>query len=180
MNNLKKYNGFYKKSICRSVIYQLDKGVCNGCGSPIKFDSSYHVGHIIPRSESDQFKKYYPELDVDNVLNLHALCSNCNLKANSFQTYSAFMLNQMFNENLRKIKQKLDKIISSEKFSKLFKIENFLLVNRYIDLFEDTGKIIKNKIALDAISIIKNSENITPVVVDGKLKYYILNYNRNI
>jgi hypothetical protein len=172
-----KYNGFYKTQDCREIVFKLSKGICEGCNSMIKLDKFYHVGHIVPRVDSDLFDKMYPSLDVDNLLNLHALCSTCNLKANRFQTYSVFMLNQMFNENYKKIVQKLDKILQDNGHTQLNIIADFLKANPVIDLFNNNGSILSNKDVLSLIETIKNEREISPILVNKKVKYYQLDYN---
>lgn len=177
MIDLKKYNGFYKNKLSRPVVFKLSKGQCNGCNKTMELNENYHIGHIIPQIEHKSFKLYYPELDVDNVLNLHALCSKCNLKANKYQTYSPFMLNQMFNENLRRIETRIEKIIKEEDFAEIYIIEEFLRNNPNIDLFSKTGKKYLNKDLLKTIKLIYEINYITPILKDDSGEYFLVDYN---
>lgn len=169
--NLEKYNSFYKNKLCREILFDLDKGLCKGCNDKLKFNKNFHVGHIIPQADAHLFKSYYPKLDIDNILNLHSLCSTCNLKANRFQTYSVFMLNQLFNESLKRIELRLEKILNSNDLN-LHKIESFLIKNKNVDLFSSSGKMFKNKDVLDAISLSLMLDNADPIFILKKIEYF--------
>jgi hypothetical protein len=180
MIDLEKYNGFYKNKICRPVIYALNKGVCQGCNKDIDYNSKFHVGHIIPQVDSVLFKNYYPKLDINNILNLHSLCSTCNLNANKFQTYSPFMLNQMFNENLRRIEVRLAHTIKEQNFSEITAIEDFLIKNENIDLFDNSGRMYKNEEIQKAIKTIYSLQTAIPIISENNIDYYLIYKNELI
>lgn len=180
MIDLEKYNGFYKDKICRPVVYALDKGICQGCNTNIDYDSKFHVGHIIPQVDQVLFNNYYPKLDINNILNLHSLCASCNLKANKFQTYSAFMLNQMFNESLKRIELRLEKTIKDQNFAEIRLIEEFLLKNSNIDLFDSKGKMYPNKEIRSAIKIIYDIQTAQPIITENNIDYYLIPKNELI
>lgn len=142
---LKKYNNFYKNNKAREILLELNKHKCKGCEKEIFLNKDYHIGHIIPQKDAEKFEQIFNGLDVNNIINLHPLCSKCNLKANHYQTYSFFMLNQMYNENLRIIENRLEKIINKDEFKKINEILFFLEKNKNIDLYNKNGKKIKNQ-----------------------------------
>lgn len=112
---LERFNGFYKRENCRDVLYKMYKGVCMGCGTSLKMDSNYHVGHIIPRSKPEEFSELFQKLDVDNIINLNPLCSECNLGvSDNFSTYA--IINKMFSYNYKKIKNNISLIFEKKGF----------------------------------------------------------------
>ena len=109
------FNGFYKKDECREKLLSLYNFKCQGCNSDLLMNSNYHVGHIIPRSQPSFFEELFISLDVDNIINLHPLCSSCNLSV-SDNVSSYPILNKIYSSNYRKIKNRnnRNKIINRE------------------------------------------------------------------
>jgi 5-methylcytosine-specific restriction endonuclease McrA len=176
------YNSFYQKKECRNMILKLNKNKCQGCNTPLQLNKEYHVGHIVPKKDKTIFKQMFPELDVDNILNLHALCSTCNLKANDAQHYSYFMLNQLFNENLKIIQKRLHKIENDESMM-ITKLQTFLKKNTHIDLFNKKAQKIKNNDILDTIYSLKaNKGNFIILNKDNQLlnKYLVFKMVDNV
>jgi 5-methylcytosine-specific restriction endonuclease McrA len=83
IEDFKQFNGFYGKGNYRLIVLLLYKNVCASCGEPIE-KNDYHVAHIIPRTHPALMEKYYPGLDVDNLLNLRLSCPPCNYSESNF------------------------------------------------------------------------------------------------
>jgi hypothetical protein len=108
-----KYNGFYGKNYCRSVVFSLYNGECVTCRQQIENDN-FHVAHIIPRSHPVLMKKYYPDLDVDNLLNLKLSCPRCNIMESNV-VVDSLMLQGAFNTSARIIASRLDSVLAKLK-----------------------------------------------------------------
>lgn len=172
INNYKdliKYNNFYKNKDCRFIVLNIYKKKCQGCNENINLEN-FHVAHIIPKSNEKDFNKLFPELDINNLINLHALCKNCNLKANKFNTYSPFMINQMFNVSIKCISLRINKVNNLLKNNNLDKIYTFLKFNKKIDLFDKNGIKYNNLSILNTINMI---ENVNDFIIEENKKKYI-------
>lgn len=80
LDELRRFNGFYRKPECRQAVFRLFKGVCQFCDRVIE-GGVFHVAHVIARSRPALMERYFPGLDVDNLLNLKLSCPSCNLAA---------------------------------------------------------------------------------------------------
>ena len=107
-----RHNGFYSKPHCRKVVLNLYEGKCASCPPPpreIEGDS-FHVAHIIPRSRPDLMEKYFPGLDVDNLLNLKLSCKRCNFRESNF-VLDALPLQAALNYSVRLIYSRLESVL---------------------------------------------------------------------
>lgn len=106
--DFERFNGFYGKAECRLVVLNLYKGICQSCDAKIA-DDAFHVAHIIPRTHPGLMAKYFPTLDVDNLLNLMLSCPSCNLKVSNFVIDSPLLLHT-FNCSAKAISQRFDAV----------------------------------------------------------------------
>lgn len=104
-----RFNNFYGKPECRFVVLNLYKGICQSCDAKIVGDA-YHVAHIIARTHPALMEKYFPGLDVDNLLNLQLSCPACNLKVSNFVLDTPLLLHT-FTCSARAISLRLNSVM---------------------------------------------------------------------
>ncbi|NDI85478.1 HNH endonuclease [Undibacterium crateris] len=105
-----RFNSFYGKPECRFVVLNLYKGICQSCDAKIVGDA-YHVAHIISRTHPTLMEKYFPGLDVDNLLNLQLSCPSCNLKVSNFVLDTPLLLHT-FTCSARAISLRLSSVMA--------------------------------------------------------------------
>jgi hypothetical protein len=108
------FNGFYKRSDHRMVVFKLYKGICQGCNENLNGREDYDTSHILPRSKPEEFEKLFPGLDVDNLLNLYLLCHKCNRGVGKFYVNSPALLHRVYSYSARKIKSGINKVLSGK------------------------------------------------------------------
>lgn len=107
---LRQLNGFYQRSECREFVYRLYNRKCQGCRTDLSSRTDYVSGHIIARRHEELFRAIYPELDVDNLINLHLLCEPCNVRQSAYHIDSPFLLAQLFKESARALDLRYEKV----------------------------------------------------------------------
>lgn len=105
-------NGFYRRAECRELVYLLYKKTCQGCQANLENRRDYVSGHIIPRRFPDEFEKYFPGLDVDNLLNLYLLCTRCNIKQSAYFLAFDHVQGQFFKQSARVIDLRYNRLIT--------------------------------------------------------------------
>ncbi|MDQ4627143.1 HNH endonuclease [Janthinobacterium lividum] len=105
-----RFNNFYGKPECRTVVYNLYKGVCQSCRTDVK-DGVFHVAHIIARTHPHLMEKHFPGLDVDNLLNLQLSCPSCNIRVSNFVLDTPLLLHA-FSCSARAISLRLDAVLA--------------------------------------------------------------------
>lgn len=103
-------NGFYSRKDCRVIVFNLYKGICQGCRENLDNREVYDIGHILPRSKPEEFEELFPGLDTDNLLNLYLLCHKCNRGVGNFYVNNPALLHRVYSYSGRMIKTRLHKV----------------------------------------------------------------------
>lgn len=102
------FNGYYTRRECRPFVHALYRGKCVHCTEPV-VGNDYHVAHIVPRSYPELMERYFPGLDVNNLLNLRLSCGPCNLKERNF-VLDTPVLQHAFHLSAQVIVERFDKV----------------------------------------------------------------------
>jgi len=108
--NLILLNNFYKKQICKNIVFKLYKNKCQKCGEII--DSEGDVSHVFPQSEKERFKEIFPNLDVHNLINLVPMHRRCNRSSGNSFIDNELLITNTLNYTEAIVSRRLKKIMS--------------------------------------------------------------------
>jgi hypothetical protein len=107
-----KFNGFYKTSDARQIIYDLYKGKCASTGKKIALADA-DIGHIIPQSDPAYFESMFPGLDVHNIINLQLLKAGENRKVGNTYVKNPLFLATAYAYTTRLVRTRLHKVVGN-------------------------------------------------------------------
>lgn len=111
MSDYAEYNGFYSRRDCAQVVHALYEGQCQVCSHDIAELSDMDIGHRVPQSKAEIWTGYFPQFDIDNLLNLQPEHRSCNRSKSNSHVPSPTLLQASVDHAARLISSRLPRIL---------------------------------------------------------------------